>query len=187
MCHDERFRNCWIRDCPFRLDYLTDLCRYVEPGHYQTTFDDKSGYDHIRLHPRSSTFFGFQWECWYFTYAALPFGWKASAFVYNTVGMAATHFIRSLGVPCPQYIDYWHVRQLRLRPRASGMCVFSNFQLAEMAAFTAYSVVISLGYFIGLNKSYLAPSMGRRFLRYVCDLEKQAFLFPQDEKEKCFG
>lgn len=56
MCHDERFLNCWIKDSPFKLDYLTDLCRYVDPGHYQTTFDDKSGYDHIRLHPRSSTF-----------------------------------------------------------------------------------------------------------------------------------
>ena len=105
MCHDERFINCWIKDCPFKLDYLTDLCRYVDHGHYQTTFDDKSGYDHIRLHPRSFTFFGFQWEGWYFTYACLPFGWKASAFVYNTVSLTATHCIRSLGVPCSQYID----------------------------------------------------------------------------------
>ena len=56
------------KDCPFKLDYLTDLCRYVDFGHYQTTFDDKSGYDHVRLHPRSSTFFGLQWEGWYFTF-----------------------------------------------------------------------------------------------------------------------
>ena len=137
----------------FKLDYLTHLCRYVDPGHYQTTFDYKSGYDHIRLHPRSSTFFGCQWEGWYFTYACLPFGWKASAFVYNTVGLTATHCIRSLGVPCSQYIDDRHVGQLRLRPRANDMCAFSNFQLAQMAAFIACSVVLSLGYFIGLKKS----------------------------------
>ena len=56
MCHDERFLNCWIKDCPFSLDYITDLPRYVSAGHYQTTFDDKSGYDHVRLHPSSSTF-----------------------------------------------------------------------------------------------------------------------------------
>ena len=128
MCHDERFINCWIKDCPFMLDYLTDLCRYVDPGHYQTTFDDKSGYDHVRLHPRCSTFFGFQWEGWYFTYACLPFRWKASAFVYNTIGLTATHFIRSLGVPCSQYIDDRHVGQLSLHPWAIDMCAFSNFQ-----------------------------------------------------------
>ena len=184
MCHDERFLNCWIKDCPFKLDYLTDLCRSVDPGHYQTTFDDKSGYDHIRLHPRSSTFFGFQWEGWYFTYAGLPFGWKASAFVYNTIGLTATHFIRSLGVPCSQYIYDRHVGQLRLRPRANSMCAFSNFQLAQMAAFIACFVVISIGYFIGLKKSCLIPSTARRFPGYICDSEKQAFLLPQDKKHK---
>lgn len=184
MCHDERFINCWIKDCPFKLDYLTDLCRYVYPGHYQTTFDDKSGYDHIRLNPRSYTFFGFEWQGWFFTYASLPFGFKASAFVYNTVGLAATHFIRSLGVPCSQYIDDRHVGQLRLRPSASGLCVFSNYQLAQMAAFIACFVAISLGYFIGLKKSFLIPSTARRFLGYICDSEKQAFLLPQDKKEK---
>ena len=184
MCHDERFINCWIKDCPFKLDYLTDLCRYVDPGHYQTTFDYKSGYDHIRLHPRSSTFFGFQWESWYFTYPCLPFGWKASAFVYNTVGLTATHCLRSLGVPCSQYIDDRHVGQLRLRPRANGMCAFSNFQLAQMAAFIACSVVLSLGYFIGLKKSCLIPSTARRFLGYIWDSDRQAFLLPQDKKEK---
>lgn len=61
-CHDERFLNCWIKDSPFSLDYITDLPRYVLPGHFQTTFDDKSGYDHVRLHPSSSTFFGLEWE-----------------------------------------------------------------------------------------------------------------------------
>lgn len=51
MCHDERFLNLWIRDLPFLLDYITSLPRYVFKSHYQTTFDDKSGYDHI-LYPQ---------------------------------------------------------------------------------------------------------------------------------------
>ena len=61
MCHDERFLNLWIRDCPFKLDSITDLPRYVAPGHFQTTFDDKS-----------STFFGLQWRGWFFLFT-LPF------------------------------------------------------------------------------------------------------------------
>ena len=60
LCHDERFLNCWIKDSPLKLDYITDLIRYVGPNHMQTTFDDKSGYDHVRLHPRSFTFFGIE-------------------------------------------------------------------------------------------------------------------------------
>ena len=182
MYHDKCFINCWIKDCPFKLDYLADLCRYVDPGHYQTTFDNKSGYDHI--HPSSSTFFGFQWEGWYLTYACLSFGWKASAFVCNTVGLTATHFIRSLGVPCSQYIDDRHVGQLRLHPWDNDTCAFSNFELAQMAAFIACSVIVSLRYFTGLKKSCLTPSMPRRFLGYICDSERQAFLLPQDKKDR---
>ena len=43
LCHDERYLNLWIKDLPFKLDYLSDLVRYVLPGHYQTSFDEKSG------------------------------------------------------------------------------------------------------------------------------------------------
>lgn len=43
LCHDERYLNLWIKDLPFKLDHLSDLVRYVLPGHYQTSFDEKSG------------------------------------------------------------------------------------------------------------------------------------------------
>ena len=44
LCHDKRYLNLWIKDLPFRLNHLSDLPRYVLPGHYQTTFNEKSGY-----------------------------------------------------------------------------------------------------------------------------------------------
>ena len=181
MCHDERFLNCWIKDCPFTLDYITDLPRYVLPGHFQTSFDDTSGYDHVRLHPSSSTFFGLQWKGWYFVFTIIPFGWKASAFVYHSIGMAATNYIRSLGVPCSQYIDDRHCGQLCLSFTQSS---YSGFALEEMAAFIACTILISLGYFIGLKKCVLQPSTTLRFLGYICDSLKQAFILPQDKRAK---
>ena len=60
LCHDERFLNLWIRDTPFKLDHLTDLPRYVLPGHFQTSFDDKNGYQHVKLHHSSETYFAFE-------------------------------------------------------------------------------------------------------------------------------
>ena len=181
MCHDERFLNCWIKDCPFTLDYINDLPRYVLPGHFQTSFDDKSDYDHVRLHPSSSTFFGPQWKGWYFVFTTIPFGWKASAFAYHSNGMAATSYFRSLGVPCSQYIDDRHCGQLCLSFTQSS---YSGFALAEMAAFIACTILISLGYFIGLKKGALQPSTALRFLGYVCDSLKQAFNLPQDKRAK---
>lgn len=95
ICHDERFLNLWIKDCPFSLDYLSDLLRYIGSGHYQTVCDDKSGYDHICLSPSSRTLFGLKWKACYFVYNTFPFGWKASAYVYHTTGLLATSYIRT--------------------------------------------------------------------------------------------
>ena len=60
LFHDEHYLNLWIKDLPFKLDHLSHLTRYVLPGHYQTTFDKKSGYQYIYLHPSSHTFFSLQ-------------------------------------------------------------------------------------------------------------------------------
>lgn len=180
MCHDERFLNLWVRDLPFSLDYLSDLPRYVERDHFQTVCDDKSGYDHLFLTPESRTMFGLRWDDCYFVYASLPFGWKASAYVYHSTGLVATNYIRSLNVPCSQYIDDRHIGQL-VTPDA---CHWSNYQKAEAAAYVAISVLTSLGYTLALSKSTLDPSQSVRFLGYLCDSHLTAFILPDDKKTK---
>ena len=105
MCYDERFLNLWIRDLPLLLGYLSDLPRYVGPGHFQTVCDYKSGYAHLLLTPTSRTMFGLRWDGCYFVYASLPFRWKASAYVYHSTGLVAPSYIRTLKIPCCQYIN----------------------------------------------------------------------------------
>ena len=61
LCHDERFLNLWIRDLSLTLDYICNLPRYVAHNHFQSTMDDKSGYDHVKLSPNSRTYFGLEW------------------------------------------------------------------------------------------------------------------------------
>ena len=184
LCHDERFLNLWIRDLPFTLDTLSDLPRYIEPGHYQTVLDDKSGYDHILLTSRSSTYFGFQWAGWYFCFQTIPFGWKASTYIYHTVGLVATSYIRSMNVPCSQYIDDRHVGQLRLSQTHKSSINPSNFILAEAAAYIVCFVLIELGYFIGLKKSILIPQLIVPFLGFLSDAVPQAFILPQEKLQK---
>ena len=72
MCHDERFLILWIRDLSFSLDLITDLPRYVHKGNFQTTCDDKSGYDHVLLSTESRTYFGLEWRGWYFVLIPSP-------------------------------------------------------------------------------------------------------------------
>ena len=86
MCHDERFLNLWIKDLPFSLDLITDLPRYVHNNSFQTTCVDKSGYDHVRLSPNSRTYFGLQWNGWYFVFNTLPLdGRLARTFIILSV------------------------------------------------------------------------------------------------------
>ena len=61
LCNNDRFLNFWIENRPFSLDSVQHLPKYVDKGFYQSVCDDKSGYDHINLHPTSRTYFGFQW------------------------------------------------------------------------------------------------------------------------------
>lgn len=180
MCHDERFLNLWIRDLPFSLDYLSDLPRYVSLGHFQTVCDDKSGYDHLLLTPASRTMFGLCWDSCYFVYASLPFGWKASAYVYHSTGLVATSYIRDLGVPCSQYIDDRHNGQLL--PRMA--CNWSDLQKAEAAVYIVTTTLTSLGYTMALSKSSLIPTQCVRYLGYLSNSLLTAFILPDDKKAK---
>ena len=168
LCHDEQYLNLWIRDLPFRLDHLPDLPRYVLPGYFQTSFDDKSGYQHVLLHSSSLTYFGLEWNDVYFVFRTLPFGWKASAFIYHNLGLFVTGAARSLGVPVPQYIDDRHVGQL-FRSPAHASLVPSKV-LAEAAAYIMCCLLIEAGYFIGNAKSQWVASTIDRFLGFLCVL-----------------
>ena len=90
---------------PFKLDSLAGLPRYVFPSSFQSVCDDKSGYDHVLLSPESRPYFGFEWGGWYFTSNTIPFGWKASAYIYHSIGLLASPYFRSLRIPCSLYID----------------------------------------------------------------------------------
>ena len=151
LCHDERFLNLWIRDLPFKLDHLLDLPRYVLPGHFQTSFDDRSGYQHVLLHPSARTYFGFQWNDVYFVFCTFPFECKASACIYHNLGLAVTSAARSRGIPVSQYIDDRHVGQLFHSPAESS--VPPSRLLTEAAACIMCYLLLEACYFIGIGKS----------------------------------
>jgi hypothetical protein len=177
ICHDERVLDLWMKDLSFSLDYLSDLPRYVGVNHFQTVCDDKSGYDHVSFTNFSRTLFGLSRKDCYFVYTTLPFGCKASACVYHSIGLVPTSHIRSLGVPCSQYIDDRHMGQL-VTPDS---CPWSDFQKAEAAAYIATTTLTSLGYTMAYPNH---PCTSVRYLGYLCDFNKSAFILPEDKKHK---
>ena len=96
--------------------------------------------------------------------------------------MAATSYIRSLGIPCSQYIDDRHFGQLTFTDdHVSSTQEWPGFELAEAATFISACVLISLGYFIGLAKSSLISSRAVRFLDFIVDYELQDFILPEEK------
>ena len=73
----------------------------------------------------------------------LPISWKASAYLYHSIGLIATSYIRSHGVPCSQYIDDRHFGQLQIRGNATP-CSWSDFQCAQAALYIACYILIDL-------------------------------------------
>ena len=83
-------------------------------------------------------------------FRTLPFGWKASAYIYHNLGLVS-HAVRSLGVPLSQYIDDRHVGQLFASPMRS--VILPSTQRAEAAAYIVCYILIESGYFINIDKS----------------------------------
>ncbi|XP_048579625.1 uncharacterized protein LOC125560975 [Nematostella vectensis] len=177
--------NLWIQDCPFKLDNLSSLQFYVSKNSFQTVCDDKSGYHHILLSPESRQFLGFEWEGNYYVYNALPFGWKASAYIYHSTGLLASHYFRSIGA---LYIDDRHTGELVLQSTHSANAALGSDlergrARANAAAFLVFFTLLSLGYFLGLAKSSLIPKQRVRYLGFYIDSRNQSFQL-LEEKHK---
>lgn len=184
LCLDARYLNLWMRDSPFSLDKLADVPRYVYKDSFMTKSDDKSGYDHVCLQESSQTYVGLQWKGWWFVCATLPFGWKESPFIYHTIGLAASSYFRKLGIPCSLYIDDRLQGELFTSsgPWSTPLAYrteMSRIRAARAALLVVLSVLVDLGYTIGISKSVFTPTTSIEYLGFIVDSKKQAFILPE--------
>lgn len=184
LCLDARFLNLWMKDMPFSLDRLADVPRYVYKGSYMTKCDDKSGYDHVSLDVDSQSYVGFEWKGFWFVCTTLPFGWKISPFIYHTIGLAATNFFRSIGIPCSLYIDDRLNGELMTASGPWSVLPECREELVRRNAATAalwcvLAILVQLGYTIGISKSVLCPSTSLEYLGLEINSVKQCFHVPE--------
>jgi hypothetical protein len=176
MCHDERFLNLWVTDNSFRLETLKDIHRLVGKDAKMISCDDKSGYHHIKLSEASRTYFGIQFGGWVMVYNTLPFGWKASPYVYQTVGMVATTYLRSYGISTTQYIDDRFGVESAHAGTGHVNCSIEKVRYALLELLTR------LGYTFAIIKSILDPTTSLKHLGFIIDSSRQAYLLPVDKR-----
>ena len=137
----------------------------------------------------SQQLFGFEWLGWWFVSVTIPFGWKNSPFVYQTVGLASSSFFRDFGVVCTLYIDDRLIGEIFSesgnwsRPIEFRDAEFSA-KAAEAALYIVCRVLVALGYFIGINKSVLSPMPRIVYLGMLIDSNTLSFSVPHDKRVK---
>ena len=175
LCHDERFLNLWIKDSPFRLETLKDVHRLVQKDSQMVTCDEKSGYCHVKLSEESQTYFGIQFGGFFMTYATLPFGWKASPYIYQTIGMSVTSYLREFSIENVLYID-------------DRLVVSSGSESAHLEArklaYGMLELLTRLGYTLAVRKCSLEPSTQKKFLGFIIDSVRQAYILPDDKRAR---
>ena len=124
----------------------------------------------------------------WFVCTTLPFGWKISPYIYHSIGLAATGYLRGQGIPCSLYIDDRLNGEL-LTPNGPWSVLPQDrsrvyrIDAAKSALFVVLSVLVQLGYTIGIKKSILWPSTAVEYLGLIIDSEKQSFLIPRRKIE----
>lgn len=179
LCLNLMYLNNWILDIPFTLDTLKDVPRIVKENAYFTSLDDKSSFDHIFLTPRSQDFVCFQWAGYFFRMKVLPFGFKLSSYIYHTINLQPTTYIRQkFGIPMFLYIDDRLIEEIRNKNVTEG------YMSAQLANYIVCEVLTRLGYCINLEKSVLQPTQFIVFLGFSVDSINRCFRLTNEKKQK---
>ena len=134
-----------------------------------TKCDDKSGYHHVSLSPSSQTYVGFQWNGFWFVCTTLPFGWKISPYIYHTIGLVASRYLRARGISCSLYIDDRLNGEL-ITSRGPWSVLPENrgqeyrFGAATAAIYCVLSLLVDLAYTIAIANSVLYPTTSVEYL-----------------------
>ena len=179
LCLDARFLNLWIRDSPFRLETLNDVHRLVDSEAWMATCDEKAGYEHVALSKDSQNYFGIEFGGYFMVYTVIPFGWKASPYVYQSIGMTVTSYLRKLSVNTTQYID-----DCLVIANSKGKTDSEVREECSRVAYALIEILTRLGYTISLRKSCLEPSKHVKFLGFFIDSIRLAYILPEEKKLK---
>jgi hypothetical protein len=135
------------------------------------TRDEKSGYAHVRLTESSRTYFGIQFGGYLMVYNTLPFGWKASPFIYQTVGMCVTTYLRKLSVQTTLYIDDRFVVSKGNDKEGEELVIME----ARKLVYVIVKLLTRIGYTLSLSKCSLIPSTCKRYIGFLVDSVSQTY------------
>ena len=98
--------------------------------------------------------------------------------MYQTIGMCVNFYLWSLSILNTFYIDD---RFAVSNPTLDGP---GHAESSACLTYVVLQVLTRLGYTLSLNKCSLEPSTCKKFLGFLVDSEKQAYILPVDKRIK---
>ena len=173
---DLRHANKHIQVNKFRYETGETVLELIDKGDNFTTFDLKSGYHHIGIHPLHRKFLGFEWtdndgKVRYFQFCVLSFGLSSACFVFTKVMRSFVKRWRGMGFRSVVYID-------------DGINVHPSFEEAMAASKIILQDLKEAGFVVNFGKSKLTPTQKGKWLGLIIDTETMKFFVPEAKIKK---
>ena len=154
------------------LNLIPDLCNR---GDFLFTFDLKSGYHHVDIHPDCWTYLSFSWSTngvrKFYKFHVLPFGLSTACYVFTKLLRPLVRHWRSFGYRVILYID-------------DGIAIASSLTKCVTIRNAILSDLEKAGLVLNIKKSHLVPQRVGAWLGFIIDLEHGMFLVPQEKISK---
>ncbi len=148
---------------------------------FVTSIDDASAFHHICIHEASWPLLGFAHGGVDYVWRVLPFGFKASPWIYHTLGDAKAAFLRSRSIPALAYLDDSFLVNFTF---TRGLAPRAQWLAACEATYVAILVSFFCRCFLSVKICDILPSMTQKYLGMWCDSAKAVFCVPQDRLDK---
>jgi hypothetical protein len=97
--------NSFMQQMPFKYEQLRDILTFLTKGGFISTWNLKSGYFHVLLHPKYRTYFGFKVGNAYLHFNGVCFGWMQACYIFTLVMQEIFAEVRARSIPISSYID----------------------------------------------------------------------------------
>ncbi|KAK3084685.1 hypothetical protein FSP39_017394 [Pinctada imbricata] len=114
-------------------------------GDFVFSFDLKTAYHHVMIHPEDKTFLGFSWQGFYYVFNVLPFGLATAGFIFSKIMREVVKHWRSRNINIIMYLD-------------DGLAGAATYDEAKKVSTELRNDLLKLGFIIAEDKCDWTPS-----------------------------
>jgi hypothetical protein len=166
-----KYPNLFLEALPFRYEKLQDLLAFTKHGSFLATWDLKSGYFHVPIHPAYWKYFCFKIGGIVFYFKVLCFGFAQACYVFTKVMQEPIFELRKRGIPISSYIDDALTAARTFHRCARQSALYALFMGA-------------LGAYLGLPKCVLTPEQLLKWLGFMIDTCEESFTVGESKLDK---